>query len=94
MHRVGTDRVERGLLGLALSPDVANLYVDFTGRDGDTRIEEYPLSNDGVHAGSARLVLRMLRTIETTRSPGPPATARSLLPSPTHPYGFLSRRET
>jgi glucose/arabinose dehydrogenase len=32
---------EQGLLGIAFSPDGSKLYVHFTDRDADTRIEEY-----------------------------------------------------
>ncbi len=46
-----TDRIaaggERGLLGLAFSPDGKLLYVDYTGTDGNTRVDEYPMRADG-----------------------------------------------
>ena len=38
---------ERGLLGLAFSPDGATLYVDFTDTNGDTRVAAYPMNADG-----------------------------------------------
>jgi glucose/arabinose dehydrogenase len=38
---------ERGLLGLAFSPDGAHLYVNHTNRDGDTRVAEYAMRPDG-----------------------------------------------
>lgn len=39
---------ERGLLGLAISPDGANLYVSYTDRgDGGNRVEEFPISGTG-----------------------------------------------
>ena len=42
-----TDRTEsageRGLLGLAFSPDGARLYVSYTNNDGDSRVDEYAM---------------------------------------------------
>ena len=38
---------ERGLLGLTFSPDGATLYVDYTNRNGDTRVDAYPMRVDG-----------------------------------------------
>ncbi len=38
---------ERGLLGLTFSPDGQTLYVDYTNRDGDTRVDAYPMRPDG-----------------------------------------------
>ncbi len=49
---------ERGLLGLAFSPDFADsglLYLDYTARDGSTRIAEYRESD----AGSERVMLEI-----------------------------------
>lgn len=63
-----TDRVgsggERGLLSVAFHPDYARngrFYVDYTDREGDTRIERYRASADPnrADAGSAALVLRV-----------------------------------
>jgi glucose/arabinose dehydrogenase len=34
---------ERGLLGLAFSPDGARLYVSYTNLDGDSRLDEYAM---------------------------------------------------
>jgi glucose/arabinose dehydrogenase len=34
---------ERGLLGLAFSPDGALLYVSYTNNDGDSRVDEYAM---------------------------------------------------
>jgi glucose/arabinose dehydrogenase len=49
---------ERGLLGLAFSPDGTKLYVDHTNRAGDTRVAEYAVAPDGtVDAASRREVL-------------------------------------
>jgi glucose/arabinose dehydrogenase len=43
-----TDRVlsggEQGLLGIAFAPDGNHLYAHFTDTDGNTRVEEYPVS--------------------------------------------------
>ncbi len=44
---------ERGLLGIAFSPDGKLLYLDYTGTDGDTRVDEYPMRADGT-ADAAR----------------------------------------
>ena len=48
---------ERGLLGLAFSPAGDRLYVSYTNRDGDSRIDEYRLDGDVVDEGSRREVL-------------------------------------
>jgi glucose/arabinose dehydrogenase len=45
---------ERGLLGLAFSPDGGTLYVDYTNRNGDTRVDAYPMKPDGTADRSAR----------------------------------------
>jgi glucose/arabinose dehydrogenase len=37
---------EQGLLGVAVAPDGAFLYLDFTDRAGDTHVVEYPLGAD------------------------------------------------
>ncbi len=56
-----TDQVgsggERGLLGLAFAPDGEEMYVYYTNRDGDIRIDEYAMSGNSVNAGSRRQVL-------------------------------------
>jgi glucose/arabinose dehydrogenase len=38
---------ERGLLGLTFSPDGTTLYVDYTNKNGDTRVDAYPMKADG-----------------------------------------------
>lgn len=38
---------ERGLLGLTFSPDGTTLYVDYTNREGNTRVDAYPMGTDG-----------------------------------------------
>lgn len=51
---------ERGLLGLALSPDEAQLYVSSTDLDGNSILEEYGLDADGLaDAGTRRVVLQI-----------------------------------
>jgi len=45
---------ERGLLGLTFSADGKRLYVDYTGTDGDTRVDEYPMRPDGTADASRR----------------------------------------
>jgi glucose/arabinose dehydrogenase len=46
-----TDRTsagsERGLLGLAFSPDGRRAYLDYTSSSGDTVVAEYPVLDDG-----------------------------------------------
>jgi glucose/arabinose dehydrogenase len=49
---------EQGLLGLAYSPDGSKLYVHYSNRDGDTRVDEYAVDGAGaVNTGSRRQVL-------------------------------------
>jgi len=38
---------ERGLLGLTFSRDGQTLFVDYTNRDGNTRVDAYPMRPDG-----------------------------------------------
>lgn len=45
---------ERGLLGLAISPDGTMAYVDYTDNNGDTAIDEYAIGDDGTFAESSR----------------------------------------
>lgn len=45
---------ERGLLGLAFSPDGTRLYVDYTNRDGNTRVDEYAMRVDGTAPRASR----------------------------------------
>ena len=45
---------ERGLLGLAFSPDGATLYVDYTNLNGDTRVDAYPMTVEGTANRAAR----------------------------------------
>ena len=54
---------ERGLLGLAFSTDGATAYVDYTDRDGNTVVAEYPVGSDGVFGQE--------RVVYTVRQPYP-----------------------
>lgn len=47
LHNTVGSGGERGLLGLTFSRDGARLYVDYTNRNGDTRIDEYTMRADG-----------------------------------------------
>jgi glucose/arabinose dehydrogenase len=48
---------ERGLLGLAFSADGTKLYVYYTNRDGDIRVDEYSMAGNAANTGSRRQVL-------------------------------------
>jgi glucose/arabinose dehydrogenase len=48
---------ERGLLGLAFSPDGAYAYVDYTDRRGDTNVVEYAWRDGRTDPSTRRLVL-------------------------------------
>lgn len=48
---------EKGLLGIAFSPDGRRFYADFTDNDGDTNVEEWTLSDDKVSSSSRRRIL-------------------------------------
>jgi glucose/arabinose dehydrogenase len=50
---------EQGLLGIAFSPDGRFLYVDITDLEGDTRILEFRVDDDGIDPSSEREVLRV-----------------------------------
>jgi glucose/arabinose dehydrogenase len=45
---------ERGLLGLAFSPDGTRLFVSFTNARGDNRLDEYAMRGDEVDTASRR----------------------------------------
>jgi len=52
------DGGERGLLGIAFSPDGRYLYLDHTAKDGTITVAEYPVQEDGsVRAKDRRVVL-------------------------------------
>jgi glucose/arabinose dehydrogenase len=48
---------ERGLLGLDFSRDGTRLYVHYTNRDGDTRVDEYTMQGNAADVGSRRQLL-------------------------------------
>ena len=51
---------ERGLLGLVVAPDGGHLYVSSTNLDGDSRVVEYAIADDGaLDETSARTVLAL-----------------------------------
>ena len=55
--RVSQDGGERGLLGLAFSPDGSRLYVDYTGTDGNTRIDRLTMHGRNAEASSRTTIL-------------------------------------
>ena len=59
--RVGSGG-ERGLLGLAFHPMVADdgrLFVDYTDKDGDTIVAQYRLADGRIRKSSERIVLKV-----------------------------------
>ena len=51
---------ERGMLGLVVAPDGGHLYVSSTNLDGDSRVVEYAIADDGaLDETSARTVLAL-----------------------------------
>jgi glucose/arabinose dehydrogenase len=69
-----TDRVgaggERGLLGLAFSPDGRKLYVDYTNGDGDTRIDEFSMRRGRVADRESRRELLAIAQPQTNHNGG------------------------
>ena len=68
MRRAGlvldlTDRVraggERGLLGMAFSPDGSRLYVDYTDRNGDTQVDEFRFAHGRAQSHTRRELLHI-----------------------------------
>jgi glucose/arabinose dehydrogenase len=55
---------ERGLLGLAFSPDGSRLYVSYTNLDGDSRLDEYAMGE-----GAADIDLASRREVLTVGQP-------------------------
>ena len=51
-----TAESERGLLGMAFSPDGGTLYVSFTNLDGDSRVVSYEMSGTEVVASSREVL--------------------------------------
>jgi glucose/arabinose dehydrogenase len=54
---VSQDGGERGLLGLAFSPDGTLLYVDYTDRDGNTQIDRFAMRGRNADFSSRRTIL-------------------------------------
>jgi glucose/arabinose dehydrogenase len=50
---------ERGLLGLAFSSDGTKLYMYYTNRSGDSRLDEYTMTGTTADAGSRRQLLAL-----------------------------------
>jgi glucose/arabinose dehydrogenase len=50
---------ERGLLGIAFSPDGSRVYLDYTDVDGNTHIVEYRMSGTGIDADTRRELLEI-----------------------------------
>jgi glucose/arabinose dehydrogenase len=60
VDRVSQDGGERGLLGLAFSPDGQKLYVDYTDRAaGNTQIDEYTMAGRNADPRSRRNVIEI-----------------------------------
>jgi glucose/arabinose dehydrogenase len=58
--RVSQDAGERGLLGIAFSPDGSKMYVDYTDRSaGNTQIDEYTMRGRNAVVSSRRNVLEV-----------------------------------
>ena len=66
---------ERGLLGLAFSPDGTWMYVHYTNRDGDTRVDAYPF-------GDGRADPTRRRELLTQRQPYPNHNGGALITGP------------
>ena len=56
---VSQDGDERGLLGLAFSPDGTKLYVDYTDTDGNTQIDELTMQGKVADPATRRNVLEV-----------------------------------
>ena len=50
---------ERGLLGMAFSPDGTKLYLSYTNTQGNSRVDEFTMSGDSVNIGSRRTVFAL-----------------------------------
>lgn len=58
--RIGDDSSEQGLLGLAFHPNFTQngyLYVNYTDRNGDTRISRFTARGESADPGSEKLIL-------------------------------------
>ena len=56
-----TTDFEKGLLGLAFSPDGGLLYASYTDASSNTRIDEFHMSGEGVDMSSRRIVLQVVQ---------------------------------
>jgi glucose/arabinose dehydrogenase len=50
---------ERGLLGIDFSDDGSRLYVSYTDRNGDSRLDEYRMTANRADAGSQRMLFEV-----------------------------------
>ena len=55
--RVSQDGGERGLLGIAFSPDGTQLYLDSTDNDGNTQIDQFTMQGRNADPSSRRTIL-------------------------------------
>ncbi|HLM19190.1 MAG TPA: PQQ-dependent sugar dehydrogenase [Acidimicrobiia bacterium] len=56
--RVSQDGGERGLLGIAFSPDGALLYLHYSDTDGDTQVDQYAMRGRNADPGSRKSILQ------------------------------------
>lgn len=56
-----TTDFEKGLLGIAFSPDGRRLYASYTDSASNTRIDEFGVTGDTVDMGSRRIVLQAVQ---------------------------------
>jgi hypothetical protein len=64
---------ERGLLSVALAPDYAtshHLYVDYTGSDGDLKVDEFTASGNAVDASTRRPLLSIEHSSQANHNGG------------------------
>jgi glucose/arabinose dehydrogenase len=61
---------ERGLLGLTFAPDGATLYVDYTNRNGDTRVDAYPMRANGTADRAGRRELLAITQPQSNHNGG------------------------
>jgi len=61
---------EQGLLGLDFSPDGTRLYVNYTNRDGDTRVDEYTMRADGTAESASRRELLAIEQPQANHNGG------------------------
>src|SRR5256885_2066165 len=70
--RVSQDGGERGLLGIAFSPDGSLLYVDYTDTDGNTKVDQLRMRGRNADASSRRTILAVDQP-QPNPNGGPPA---------------------